>query len=277
MGFNIKKSSGQLESFDKNKLRRSLTRPGASTATVDAIINYIEKHLDKFPNTSIIYNYALAQLEEKEPHIATRYSLKKALLEFGPTGFPFERYVAELFNHLGYKTVIDQIIGGWCVDHEVDVILKKNNESSFVECKFHNVAYYTTDVQVALYIDARFYDIKKAWHSDGNEKLGMPWIVTNTNFTFEAIKYSNCKHIKLLGWNYPKHESLADIIDKERLYPITAMVFLNEQQKKLLLDNNIILCRDIEKHISVLKKIGFSQEIIDKMISCCHNTCQINS
>ena len=35
---------------------------------------------------------------------------------------PFEAYLAELFEREGYKTKIDQIVQGKCVEHEVDVV-----------------------------------------------------------------------------------------------------------------------------------------------------------
>ncbi len=275
MGLNIKKSIGVLEEFDRKKLKRSLLEPGASPAVADAIIDYIERHHDKFQTTDDIYRYALNQLLEKEPHVAIRYNLKKALLEFGPTGFPFEKYVVEVFKSLGYQTQLDQIIGGWCVDHEVDIILRKDNKLTLVECKFHNVQYYMTKVQVAMYTDARFYDIKKTWHpSNSGEELTPSWVVTNTKFTFEAIKYANCKHMQLLSWDYPQNNSLVDIIDSNGLYPITALFFLTQEQKQLLLNNGIVLCRDIEKQQQKLHELGFSTKDIDKIIERCCGACK---
>lgn len=276
MGFNIKKGNGHTEKFDKEKLRRSLIGPGASAETADRIIKHIEHNLSHFNTTDDIYKYALDRLQEHEPHIATRYNLKRAMLEFGPSGFPFEKYIVEIFKSKGYRTKLDQIVGGFCVDHEIDIILEKDDESSFVECKFHNVQYYTTDVQVALYVDARFHDLKKTWRpSNRNEVLRLPWIVTNTKFTFEAIKYGNCKHINLLAWNYPKKESLAHIIDQEGLYPITALVFLDRKQKEILLQNGIFLCRDVQKNADQIRKLGISSHDIERIIHSCYAACKV--
>jgi hypothetical protein len=38
----------------------------------------------------------------------------------------------------GYQTVTNLILSGKCVSHEIDVLIKKDNELAMVECKFHS-------------------------------------------------------------------------------------------------------------------------------------------
>ncbi len=263
-----------MEVFDIEKLRRSIARPGASPESVEKIIAKAQKHLSNFRTTEDVYRFALEQLREKEPHIAARYNLKRALLEFGPTGFPFEKFVAEILKGLGYKTETNLIIKGWCVDHEIDVIAQKKNESFMVECKFHNELGLKTHIQVPLYTEARFHDIEKTWTPDSpHHKLMHTWIVTNTSFTYEAIKYSNCIGIKLTSWNYPENENLAQLIVRLELYPVTVIASLSGKQKNLFIQSGFVLAKDVESNVHVLKQAGLTDSEIELLIKECKLIC----
>lgn len=265
----IRKSSGTLEQFDPEKLRRSLLIPGTNPHTADAIVAYVRKNIQHFRSSEDIFRYALDQLKEENPHSATGYNLKQALLDFGPTGFPFEKFVAEIFTAQHYQTQLNQIRSGWCVDHEIDVIVHKDQEYALVECKFHTVQSYVTHVQVPLYIQARFQDIQQSWQPPYPEaRLGHPWIVTNTNFTYEAIKYGNCKKIKLLAWGYPKGQGLAHLIDSLHLYPLTAIPYLNQHEKKMLIGQGMTLCKHVAENTLQLHKMGLQDAVIHKVQQC---------
>ncbi len=85
---------------------------------------------------------------------AAKYSLKRAILDLGPSGFPFESYLAKIFEFEGYQTAVDQVIKGGCVEHEVDVVLTKKGEKKseviYIEAKFHNSAAFKTDLKTVL-------------------------------------------------------------------------------------------------------------------------------
>ena len=102
------------------------------------------------------------------------------------------------------------------------------------------------------------------------------WIVTNTSFTYEALKYSNCVGIKLTSWNYPKKESLSQLIVQFHLYPITAITSLTRKQKHLFIKKGFTLAKDVEKNITVLKNAGFSESEIKKLIKECTLLCDTN-
>jgi hypothetical protein len=145
-----------------------------------------------------------------------------------------------------------------------------------VECKFHNQQFYRTKVQVPLYTEARFHDIKKMWSPDTmQDKLMHTWIVTNTKFTYEAIKYSNCIGIQLTSWNYPKEENLAQLITKFALYPVTAIASLSKKQKFVFIENGFVLAKDIGNNIDLLKKSGMKDVEIQKLVKECKLICGI--
>lgn len=275
MPFIIKNGSQEAKVFDVEKFRRSLVRPGTSTTLVDNIIKDAQKNYQNFKTVDDIFNFALERLKDKEPHIAARYNLKRSLLFFGPTGYPFEKFIAEILNAQGFETETNLIVKGWCVDHEIDIIAKKNTENFMVECKFHNELNYKTHVQVPLYTEARFHDIKKTWTPDSPQHTLMhTWIFTNTTFTYEALKYSNCIGIRLTSWDYPKEYNLANLIIKFDLYPITAVTSLTKEQKQLFINAGFVLAKDIEKNIHILKKSGLNDFEIKELIDTCKLLCR---
>ena len=156
---------------------------------------------------------------------------------------------------------------GWCVRHELDVVAVKGEEHFMIECKFHKRMGLKTNVKVALYIKARFDDMHKQWENDKNHghDFHQAWIVTNTRFTSEAIKFANCTNINLLGWSYPNSESLPELITRLGVYPVTVLSGLNQKQKKLFLSKGLVLCRDVLKHKALLKQGGMNHEDIEQL------------
>jgi len=100
---------------------------------------------------------------KKSPSIAARYNLKRALMELGPAGYPFEQFVAHIFSAQDYETIINQIISGNCIDHEIDITATKASKHFMIECKFHNRTGLKTNIKVILYIQARFEDVRTEW------------------------------------------------------------------------------------------------------------------
>lgn len=82
------------------------------------------------------------------------------------------------------------------------------------------------------------------------------WVVTNTRFTKDAEQYGTCVGLRLLSWDFPKGNSLKDIIEQFGLHPLTCSTMLTKAEKQMLLDEKMVLSRDVLKHTSLLDKIG---------------------
>jgi len=273
----ITKADGTRQPFDESKLIESLTNAGGTPEairhTVEHIRNKIAELTQTKPQTIVttsdIYRHAFDVLRRESIPTATKYSLRRALAELGPNGFPFERYVSDVFKAWHYETLTDQIIKGSCVGHEVDVVAWNADKLIMVEAKFHNEFGLKSDLKVALYVKARFDDIKASgaifdYGNDGNtgkhRALDEGWLVTNTKFTSEAIRYGECAGLRMIGWNYPARGNLHDLITESRLHPFTCLTTLSEVDKKNLLEHNVILCKDITPE--VLKGIGLPADKI---------------
>ncbi len=276
----IKKHDGSKEEFDVVKLQESLAKSGAQPTVVDKIIRTITEDLknrsnklDKEPTFEVseIYKSAFSMLKKMSISAAARYSLRRSVMEIGPSGFPFEEFVAEIFRAQDYEAITDQMVLGKCVPHEVDVIAWNNKKLIMAEVKYHNELAGKTDLKVALYVKARYDDLSKNKYQYGEgatpRKLNEGWLVTNTKFTETAITYAECAGLKLLSWNYPKGNDLLEIIEKYKLHPVTCLTSLSTAEKKLLIDRKIILCKELYESKGIMKELGMSESKIFKVYS----------
>jgi len=274
----ITKSSGEKVKFSLDKLRNSLKKTGADKETIDQIIDKVRDELYQGISTREIYNRAFALLKKKKSYFASKYKLKKAIYELGPTGFPFERFISAILKYSGFSTKVGQILQGQCVTHEIDVIAIKNNESTIIECKFHSEQGLNCNVKIPLYIAARFKDINDYWDSEPHKtNLTNGWVVTNTRFTEDALQYGKCCGLYLLSWDYPKNDGLKDRIDRLGLYPITVSTQLTKREKQFLLSRDIVLCRELIGDTFYLDHLGISEIRKEKILGEIKQLCKIKN
>ena len=265
----VTKASGEQLPFSEEKIRTSLRRSGADDEQIDSILREVEKQLYDGITTKKIYRIAFSLLKTGSRHLAARYHLKDAIMELGPSGFPFEKYVAELFKFQGYSTRVGEVLQGKCVTHEIDVIAKKGNELILIECKYHNQPGISCNIKIPLYIHSRFNDVKahelqKAEYALMEQKV---CIVTNTRFTEDSIQYAGCSGIAILGWDHPFKKGLKDLIDQSGLYPITCLTSLTSAEKKRLLERETVLCNELMDNQHLLESIGIKSGRIKTVLT----------
>ena len=271
----ITKADGARELFEQSKLENSLHNAGGNEQIIEEIIEHIGKEMYDGMPTHEIYSRAFKLLRNHSMPVAIKYSLRRALSELGPDGFPFEKYVSKIFQAWNYETLTDQTVMGACVSHEIDVVAWNKEDLAMIEAKFHNELGMKSDIKVALYIKARFDDLRGNVFDFGGIKrtLTSGWLITNTKFTDQAIKYGECNGLKMMGWNYPKKGNLQDIIEELHLHPFTCLESITNEQKKNLLNKGIVLCMDIYNNQSILNEIGIKDnnaiKIIDEIKLIC--------
>lgn len=238
----IVKADGTKEVYNEDKIRGSATRVGVPHELQTEMLATIRDRLYDGITTREIFAMVKDFLTEAgTPHLAMKYNLKAALADLGPSGYPFEQYVSLLLAELGYETQTNQTIMGGCVPHEIDVLAKKDEITYFIEAKFHKSPSQRTDVRVTLYIKARYDDLASAW----KEGKTQPWIVTNTRFSTDAIKYGECQNLKLTSWGYPKGEGIMDLIEQTSLHPITIIDGLGAGDKARLIQSGVVTCKQL--------------------------------
>ena len=275
MPLKITKADGTVEYFKLEKLRRSLRRSGASPEEVNRVIAELTPDLRDGITTQEIYRSAFKLLHSSGSPVAARYSLRRALFNLGPTGFPFEKFLGRLFALDGYTTETGRIIPGKCAEHEIDIAAYKDDHSFVAEAKFHARPGIKSDLQVAMYSYARLMDLreKKICHGDvcGIKEF---WLITNTKFTSAARDYGNCVGLKLLSWDFPKNNNLHDRIQRAGIYPITVLQGLSAKQARILIERDIILCSDLVTKPHILKILHLPKRRYESILNEARDLCK---
>jgi hypothetical protein len=259
----IVKASGEKAWFSAIKLRKSLQRSGASEAIIEAVIKEVQDHLQEGMTTKKIYQLAFNFLKKKQQPAASKYKLKKAIMELGPSGYPFEKYVSEILKYQGHKIKLNQNLTGRCVNHEIDILAERDGVQKVFECKYHNLQGTICDVKIPLYVHSRFNDL----NANPENKTSEGWIATNTRFSTDAIAYALCAKLNLLGWDYPEGNGIREMIDQAGLYPITCLQSLSQKERVPIMEAGLVLCRDVPFNKKLLKEVGFSTERVEQIIA----------
>jgi Holliday junction resolvase-like predicted endonuclease len=280
----VLKAGGKKEFFNKRKIINSLVKIGLDKKWAKQVA---DEARDRFHKKSVqsdeIFNYVLDRLGPYGPEYLGKYNLRRAIMDLGPTGYPFEKYVARILEEYGYQTKINQIIKGSCVNHEIDVLAEKDKTRFIVECKYHNTPGARSDLKVVLYLWARFIDIKRKWEAESkqeNEKYHGIWLITNTRCTSEAIAYGECMDVVITGWGYPDGMSLEDLVEKKQLYPIN--LFPRWGDKWLCSrfhENKIFLLKDILSYSAgdLAKKMRLKRFEIEQFQQNARKLCENHS
>lgn len=279
----VTKADGEREPLDIAKLERSLVRAGAGEALAARIAERVSNKVADGIPTDKLYRIAFRALRKQRRHVAARYSLKRAVMQLGPTGYPFERLVAALLEMDGWHTQVGVTLRG-AVAHEIDVVAEYADQDEarrlLVECKHGSSGAAKCDVKTALYVSARARDLLGDLHDNPNQF----WLVTNGRFTTDAISFAKSVNLGLLGWDWPHSaqrvdpeedaeteargprvpelglptRSLSERITDALAFPITCLTSLKQRHKAMLLDERVVLCRELEANSDLLKKLRLS-------------------
>ncbi len=272
----ITKASGERDIFSEKKLRWSLQRAGANGEQINKIIDDISGKLYPGISTRKIYTLAFKLLRGSSRPSAAKYQLKRAIMELGPSGFPFEKFVGEIMRSQGYQVKVGELVKGQCVQHEIDVIAVRDNTQLMIECKYHNLQGTICDVKIPLYIQSRFKDVESQWIKavDGKITNYQGVVVTNTRFSDDAIQYGTCAGLRLIGWDYPSKGSLKDQVDSQGLYPVTCLTSLTKREKQYLLDRKIVLAQELYNNKHLLMEARISPARMDSVVEEAYHLCQ---
>lgn len=259
----VTKADGSKQLYDERKLMRSLGKVGVQVEESQEILEYIRDQVRHGISTADIFKHTLEHLRNKPGVAAARYSIKRAVLALGPSGFPFEKYIAEVLKAHGATSVMtDVTLNGACVPHEVDIVAHLQGTRIGIEAKFHNSAGLKTEIKDMLYVHARFQDLVKA----KDRHIDAGWLITNTRFTTHAQQYSLCANVQAIGWDYPRGRGIQHLIESVGVMPLTALMTLSHDEHQKLLKEGYVLAREIKDKPDRLKAIGVSHDRFDAIL-----------
>lgn len=273
--FQVTKASGQTEPFDEEKLRRSLRHSGANESHINQVLQEMEGQWQEGISTKTIYKQAFKLLKRLHRPTAARYTLKQAMLDFGNSGFPFEDFVAEILKSQGFKVKTRQILQGACVQHEMDVVAEGVDDLHWVECKYHPMSGSVSNVKIPLYIHSRFRDLElhRSRSEVADPRRVHAWIITNTRFSDDAMRYGRCAGLQLIGWNYPSGKSLREMVEQAGLHPLTCLTTLTRREKMQLLESGIVLSKTLARPGNWSEQIHLSKDRMKHIMNEARELC----
>ncbi|KKW43702.1 MAG: ATP-cone domain protein [Parcubacteria group bacterium GW2011_GWA1_56_13] len=265
----IVKADGSKEIFDPQRLIVSLERSGARPFTAQRIARVITGSVVPDTSSREVYTRAFALLRREARPVAARYALRRALLELGPSGHPFEDFVSHLYRAEGWQVETRKVIRGKCVPHEVDFYASHPEKNEFLaaELKYHNDPGYKTDLKVALYVKSRFDDIFNCDPKVRACSIDRGILITNTKFTSEAIAYAQCSGVELLGWGHPADDNLFVRMSRARIYPITTLTGLSRAEKRILIEGGTIAVDEIVQDRRTLNPLHLSSTRVGELLA----------
>lgn len=259
----LKKINGRQEAFNRKKLRESLILAGVDHELSLKIIEVVLPSINDGMSTTRVHNLAFKELRKHSKLLAANYKVKRAILELGPTGFPFEILCSELFKSKGFKTTVGVTVDGAFVRHEVDIYAVKEDMKVMAECKFHNSKTKKNDIKTALYVNSRALDIKANKESLDFDKFA---ICTNTHFSLDAIRYAEGVGLELISLNKDPKYSMVDNIIEHKVYPITCLKTLKKKIVPILLDKGIVVISQLVEQIDFLEELEYDQAAINSVL-----------
>lgn len=241
---------GEKEPFSFNKVYWSARRAGAPPKLSHKAAEIVQKQFYPGIKTSEIFSKIRNILSQNESAWSIKFSLKEGMRKLGPTGFPFEKYIGEIFIRNNFEVKLNQHLPGLCCKwYEIDFLARKENLIYVGECKYHNLSEGRVHSNVALSNYARFLDIKAGRFFKKSNFRGVEirsLLVTNTKFTTKAIRYSNCVGVDLIGWKYPRGKNgLEYLIDNQGLYPITILPSLSKSLAEVFVARKKMMVKDV--------------------------------
>jgi len=205
------KHDGRIQKFDRDKLLGSLLRSRVPRAEAEKIVSEVGKQLFDKISTGEIYQIIYQQLKDQGLETGHRmYRLREALSLLD--SMVFEQFVGRLLEKFDYQCSCNQILRGFCSEHEIDVLAEKEGKRYLVEVKHHQSPHRDSGLRIILTLWARLEDLGKK-----GEGLDQAWLFTNTKISNHAKKYARCKNIRLTGWRYGANgsdDSIEKMIEK---------------------------------------------------------------
>jgi len=259
----VTKANGDKQPFDKQKIINTCLRLQATLEQAQSIADRIEaKAYDGIP-TSKILKMIFRYMEKYRPAIGHQIDLKQAIamLRSKPD---FEIFIAKLFEAMGYEVETNLIIQGKCIEHEIDVVARKENEVILIEVKHHVNHHTYSGLDVFLQLNSTLEDLKEGYEVGRNNfKFTKAILICNTKVSEHARRYALCRGLEFIAWKFPPEKGLERLIEEYKFYPISFLKEIERDEAYKLADIGIVtvkqLLEDVEK---ISRRSGISKNRI---------------
>lgn len=264
----VRKADGRLEEFDKRKVIRTCLKLRIGRRDAERIAEEIEREIYDGIPTSRILDLIYEKVRELRPSLRHAHDLREAIAMLRPKP-DFEQYIRLVLESIGYRVEGNKILQGRCVDHEIDGVAVKGDETLLLEVKHHVNHHTYTGMDVFLEVWASLQDLVEGF------KLGLhsynftnALVACNTKISDHAERYARCRGLKYMGWRYPKTLSLEEIVERNELYPITMLRGVEIQVLERLGDQGIVTLRQLlDMNAEELKRLPIDSRTLRELVA----------
>ncbi len=121
-----------------------------------------------------------------------------------------------------------------------------------------------------LQANSTFEDLKEGYRKGVNKiNFKKALVICNTKISEHAKRYAEYRGIKHIGWKYPIDAVLENMIEKNRLYPITILKDLDSKSKIKFGDAGIVMLKQLVKlDVDLLyKKTGIAKNRLEDIVA----------
>jgi hypothetical protein len=268
LGVFVTKANGSRQLFDKNKAIRTCLKMGASRQVALEIAEKVESRLYDGISTQMIHRMIIRFLRKYKPEVSNLFDLRKGISLMSPKP-EFELFIQTLLMHNGFEVRPNQILSGKCVEHEVDAVARKDGVTFFVEAKHHFSYHALTGLDESRIARAVLEDVTENEIPERNDwRIDHAMIVTNTKYSDYALQYGRCRNILQIGWSSPVTLGLQNMIEENRLYPLSCLRSLPAEIRFKLVESGIVLIGQLlgENLQELAVKIGLRQDVLRDVV-----------
>lgn len=198
----VTKYDGTRQVYDQEKVVNSLLRSGIEKEGVAKILAEVEAQLFDGIPTSKLYEIVNSSLDKSDfvrgPHL---YRLREILAKMG--SIDFERFVQKMLEKEGYACQWNTLVKGFCIEHQVDLIAKKDGKTYFVEVKHHTNFHRNCGLGTVVELWGRLDDLQNGFKKGlDTYDFSRAWLFSNTKFSDHAKVYAKAKDLILTGWRH---------------------------------------------------------------------------
>ncbi|UCH32209.1 MAG: hypothetical protein JSV05_02125 [Candidatus Bathyarchaeota archaeon] len=124
----VTKANGAKQAFERLKIVRTCLRMGASEKMSEAVADEVEKQVFNGIKTSKILQMIFDELGKRNRSFKYRICLRRSLSLMKPKP-DFERFIQIVLKEHGYDVTPNQIIQGKWIDHEINAIVRRNDQA----------------------------------------------------------------------------------------------------------------------------------------------------
>jgi len=241
----VTKADGTKQPFDKQKIINTCLALQATPQQAQSIADKIEARVYEGIPTRKILQMIFRYMKKYRPEIGYQIDLKQALsmLRSRPD---FEIFIGKIFEAMGYEVKTNLILQGKCIEHEIDIVAKKKDETVLIEVKHHANPHTRSGLDVFLQLNSTLEDLREGYKEGKNDlKFDRAILVCNTKISEHARKYALCRGLEFICWKFPKEWSLERIIEGYKLYPITFLKEVRREEAYKLADAGIVMINQL--------------------------------